>query len=85
MKVPFKVSKLGNEQMGKLDGRMALITGAVVALDSRQPRHLFKRELMFLLLVGVKQNSIEPNNRAAKMRPPFSALPISAIEARRQK
>jgi hypothetical protein len=31
-----------------------------------------------------KQNSIEPNNCSARMRPPFSALPISAIEARRQ-
>ena len=57
----FKASKLGNEQMGKLDGRVALITGAVVALDSRQPRHLLKRGLM--LLVGVKQNS----NRAKQL------------------
>ena len=81
----FKASKLGNEQMGKLDGRVALITGAVVALDSRQPRHLLKRGLMLLLLVGVKQNSIEANNCSARMRPPFSALPISAIEATRQK
>ena len=55
----FKASKCGNEQMGKLDGRVALITGAVVALDSRQPRHLLKRGLMLLLLVGVKQNSID--------------------------
>jgi hypothetical protein len=42
---------------------VALITGAVVALDSRQPRHLFKRGPMLLLLDGVKQNS----NRAKQL------------------
>ena len=42
-------------------------------------------DVHFLLSFVVKQNSIEPNNCSARTRPQFSALPISAIEARRQK
>jgi hypothetical protein len=62
-----------------------LIRGAVVGIGLAATKALLKRGLMLLLLVGVKQNSIEPNNCSARMRPPFSALPMSAIEARRQK
>jgi NADPH:quinone reductase-like Zn-dependent oxidoreductase len=83
----FVIVTAASSSVGIAAIQVARAVGATVIATTRTSakRQALLKNGAHHVMVPVKRNSIDPNNCSARMRPPFSALPISAIEARRQK